>query len=199
VFLSFPLVFCLLRRLLYFCNTSFALYFATNIVLSYCCLQSFRQIYFVDGVASESRAMDPLSVSASIAGLITIADVIVRNGYKFLKQVKHSEKTVSTLISEVNHLSGTLYSLRNVAQRFEMDTMAFEPATQIRYIDFCYQTLETIRITLENANPAGSKGSVGSLSRKLRWPLSASETEALVTDVKRHISTLHLALSADGM
>jgi hypothetical protein len=64
---------------------------------------------------------DPLSISASIAGLLSIADIIIRNGYNFIRESKGAEETVARLISEVNNLSGILYSLRNVVQRFEDD------------------------------------------------------------------------------
>jgi len=143
--------------------------------------------------------MDPLSISASVAGLITITDVIVRNGYKFLRDVRQAEQSVADLIAEVNKLAGTLYSLRNVVKRFETDVISFEPASQVRHIEACFQTLQKIQVTLDNAIPSSSKGRLEKLERKLRWPLSASETKGLIVEVERHTSTLHLALSADGM
>ena len=63
---------------------------------------------------------DPLSVSASVAGLITIADIVIRNGYKYITAVKNSDKAVASLVNEVNSLSGTLHSLRNIAEGLEL-------------------------------------------------------------------------------
>jgi hypothetical protein len=143
--------------------------------------------------------MDPLSISASVAGLITITDVIVRNGYKFLHNAKDADQSVAALITQVNNLSGTLYSLRNVVQRFETDVTPFEPTSQVRHIETCYKTLHKIQTSLDRANPTNSKTSLGSLKRKLKWPLSNSETKALIVDVERHASMLHLALGVDGM
>jgi hypothetical protein len=40
---------------------------------------------------------DVLGVAASVAGLMTIADVIVRKGFKFIKDVKDAEKSVEKL------------------------------------------------------------------------------------------------------
>jgi len=52
--------------------------------------------------------MDAISIAASIAGLITLADIIVVRGYKYIKDVKNAEISVATLIDEVNKLSGIL-------------------------------------------------------------------------------------------
>jgi hypothetical protein len=54
---------------------------------------------------------DQLSISASIAGLMTIADIVIRNGYKYVIAAKNADKAVASLIREVNSLSGTLHSL----------------------------------------------------------------------------------------
>lgn len=43
---------------------------------------------------------DHLSVAASIAGLITIADIVVRKGYRYLHDLKDPEKDAKKLIDE---------------------------------------------------------------------------------------------------
>lgn len=63
--------------------------------------------------------MDPLSVSASIAGLLNTADVVVRRLYKYIKAVRAAEKEISTLPMEIINLYGILSSLQLVASRFK--------------------------------------------------------------------------------
>ena len=61
-----------------------------------------------DQIAESIFKMDAISIAASIAGLITLADIIVVRGYKYIKDVKNAEISVATLIDEVNKLSGIL-------------------------------------------------------------------------------------------
>lgn len=63
--------------------------------------------------------MDPLSVSASIAGLLNTDDVVVRRLYKYIKAVRAAEKEISTLPMEIINLYGILSSLQLVASRFK--------------------------------------------------------------------------------
>jgi hypothetical protein len=42
---------------------------------------------------------DPLSISASVAGLITIAEAVIRRGYQYVKDAKDAGSQVSALIS----------------------------------------------------------------------------------------------------
>jgi hypothetical protein len=63
--------------------------------------------------------MDPLSVAASVAGLITIAETVVNRGFKLGKIAKNAEREIARLIAEVTNLFGVLHSLHLVVLRFE--------------------------------------------------------------------------------
>jgi cob(I)alamin adenosyltransferase len=70
---------------------------------------------------------DGLSVAASVAGLVQIADVVVRRGYRYIREVKNAEKSVEQLIDEVNKLSGVLHSLSKDSAAGRYTSWAFEP------------------------------------------------------------------------
>lgn len=143
---------------------------------------------------------DPLSIAASIAGLITIADIVVRNGYKILKSIKDAEKTASILLAEVNTLSGILHSLHNVAMRYEDDNnpVPFDPAMKIYMIHDCYQTIAQMQAKLRIAVPEASTTAIRSLSQKLKWPYTEKETKKLFVEVEKHKSVLSIAVTADS-
>jgi len=142
---------------------------------------------------------DGLSVAASIAGLITIADTVVRRGYQYLKEVRDAEGSVGKLIAEVNNLVGVLHSLKNIADRFEDDGSKPEMTIQIHYVQSCYQAMEIIQQSLDKADPSRARNRVGQAIKKLQWPLTKSSTTALILEIERHKSAMTLALSADGM
>ncbi|KAF7941903.1 uncharacterized protein EAE97_006740 [Botrytis byssoidea] len=67
---------------------------------------------------------EALGIASSIAGLVSLADTVVRLGYKYIRDVKDAERSVQNLVKEVNSLSGVLHSLENVAQALEaQDTL----------------------------------------------------------------------------
>lgn len=140
---------------------------------------------------------DPLSVAASVAGLITIAEVVIRNGYQYVKDAKDAGSQVAALISEVTNLFGVLHSLHLVACRFEDEK--FDSTMQIHHVQSCYLILEKIQKQLDKADPAKSRNPFDAARRKLHWPLSSSETKSLIAEVERHKATLSVALTADGM
>ena len=63
--------------------------------------------------------MDPLSISASVAGLITLAELVLNLGFKLRKRFKNASQEVTMLIAEITGLYGVLHSLHLVALRFE--------------------------------------------------------------------------------
>jgi hypothetical protein len=140
---------------------------------------------------------DPLSVAASVAGLITIAETVIRNGYQYVRDAEGAGSQIATLILEITNLFGVLHSLRLVACRFEGED--FDSTMQIHHIQSCYEILDKIQKQLDKADPAKSRNRLDAARRKLQWPLSSSETKSLIAEVERHKSTLSLALNADGM
>lgn len=138
---------------------------------------------------------DVLGIAASIAGLMTIADSIVRKAFKFIKDVKEAEKSAERLVEEVNNLSGVLHSLNNVVERLEEDGGSLDPSAQIHCIESCYKTLKKIQDYLDEAIPRTPL----SRGEKLKWPLKKARTKELLHEIERHKATMSLAMSARHM
>jgi len=63
-------------------------------------------------------AMDPLSISASLAGLLGIATQVATTGYKIGKKLAGAEEEVLRLTAEVTGLVGVLHSLQFMVSQF---------------------------------------------------------------------------------
>ncbi|TGO69528.1 hypothetical protein BOTNAR_0010g00270 [Botryotinia narcissicola] len=87
-----------------------------------------------------------LGVASSIAGLVSLADTVVRLGYKYIKDVKDAEKSVQNLVKEVNNLSGVLHSLENMVQALEAQDTSQDKA----YIFLSKNPGENVRPTAES-------------------------------------------------
>ena len=141
---------------------------------------------------------DPLTISASIAGLVSLADMVFGRIYKYVKAVKNASREMATLSSEVGALYGILSSLRLISDQLESDI--FEPTTRPFHIHSCQQTLERVKSILDRDDAASLHDQpLQTLKRKLRWPFTSSEVKDLVIEIERHKTTLGLALNVDGM
>ncbi|KAJ8066083.1 hypothetical protein OCU04_005175 [Sclerotinia nivalis] len=148
--------------------------------------------------------MDPLSMSASISGLISILGVIVGRSYKYIKTARGSVQEVKKLVDEMSNLYGILNQLRLVVSRF--DDESIPSITQSRHIDACRTLLDTIKERLDKADPSHLKSQklvlsrkISTLGRALSWLFSVSETKALIDDIRTQKSTFMLGLQVDEM
>lgn len=136
-----------------------------------------------------------LGIASSVAGLISLADVVVTKGYKFIKDTKDAEETVRKIVHEVNMVYGVLHSLRSVAFSLEEERGGTDPSLQIYWIEESFQTLESVRKALDKTTPSIPVSKL----EKFKWPLKKSESKELLVEVQRHKATLTLAISATEM
>ena len=141
---------------------------------------------------------DPLSVSASISGLVTLADIVFHRTYKYVKAVKKAPQEISALSAEINSLYGVLRSLQLVARQLEDET--FDTSTRIHHVQSCFKTLEHVSSILDKDKTSSLHDQpLETLKRKLRWPFTSSEVKDLIAEIERHKATLGLALNVDCM
>lgn len=139
---------------------------------------------------------DPLSVAASMAGLVTITDTVFCRAFKYGKAVKSAPAEISALTSAIGALSGIVHNLHLLICQLEGET--FDTTIQTHHIHSCLKTVESIEKVLVKYDIPPSGHGMEKMKR-LRWPFSASEAKSLTTQIERHKATLSLALAADGL
>ena len=141
---------------------------------------------------------DPFSISAGIAGLITLADSGFRRTFNYIKSVKEAPKEIAALSSEIGALYGILHRVQLIACQLEGES--FDPASQEHLIHSCCLTLEKVKTMLDKYETHNTdRRSVDAMKRRLKWPFTVPEAKSLITEVERHKAALGLALTADGM
>lgn len=137
---------------------------------------------------------DPLSIAASIAGVISLADVVFTRTMKYIKAVKNADEDVMKLSKEVLVLSGALSSLSKLAG--ELDTAGLRDKAiddlRMHHIQACHVTLEKIIRGLKKLEESA-------LKRKVAWPFTSERTQESLREVSRHKETINLALTATSM
>ena len=140
--------------------------------------------------------MDPLSVVASIAGLVGLADVVVRRLVNFASAAKQAKDDISALLLRTSSLLGVLQSLKLLAEQYSGQEVSY---VQTHHLHSCYQTLEQFRSMLCEAFPSKHETRFAVLKMKLHWPITKSIANKLIKELEEHQSTLSLALCADSL
>ncbi|KAL9005496.1 MAG: hypothetical protein Q9188_001733 [Gyalolechia gomerana] len=141
---------------------------------------------------------EPLSITASVAGLVTLADVVFSRIFKYVQAVKGASKEISALSSEVGALHGILCNLHLVSRQLE--AQLFSSAPRSHHIDACQLTLERLKAILDQDDTFSAQSQrVDRIKRNLRWPFTSSEVKTLLAEIERHKASLGLALNVDGV
>ncbi|RSL60003.1 hypothetical protein CEP51_013834 [Fusarium floridanum] len=145
--------------------------------------------------------MDPLSISVSIAGLVTLADLVFRRSTKYLNGARKEAEDIS---HEVKNLSLILHNLSHVA--FELEETQSSGGTQqtsnlkLHHLHDCQQLLRRLEQGLVDTRlNLGSTSRIERLQSRLTWPFSSSDTKDILRDVRRHKQTIEFALKADSL
>ncbi|KAI8650907.1 NACHT domain-containing protein [Fusarium keratoplasticum] len=143
---------------------------------------------------------DPLSMAASIAGLISLADTLFRHTYKFGRTATGAKKEIQALATEINSFSGILRNLEALADELEAEGQAFEPAFHVDHLIECRKIFDKIERQVTKAlDSFNNRSRWEGISRQLKWPFSASDTRDLLQQLSRCKDSITLATSADTM
>ncbi|KIL89271.1 hypothetical protein FAVG1_07665 [Fusarium avenaceum] len=143
---------------------------------------------------------DVLGVTASIAGIISLADTAYHYVFRYTRGVLGAKDDVRHLAQELNSLSSVLRSLHALAAVLETENQLYDPTLKVKHLADCQETIEEVRKRVKKAaddfdNSARWQG----FSRQLKWPFSVTETRDLLSKVARYKDTISLAASADTM
>ena len=142
---------------------------------------------------------EALSVAGSIAGLVSIADVVFRRIYHYVKTVSNAEKEVLRLKEEVGNLTGVLHNLLLIAQDLEDDSNT-RYSVRVDHVNSCLAVLHDLKKKLDDVQiHRGGKQKLKNLGRRLKWPYTSQETDTFIDRIRAQRELLNLSLSADSM
>ncbi|KAH7196516.1 uncharacterized protein B0J16DRAFT_390429 [Fusarium flagelliforme] len=143
---------------------------------------------------------EPVSIAASIAGIISLTDTVFRYAFRYSRSVAGAKEDIQRLSEEINSLSAVLRILRALACDLQAQGQEFDCALRVDLLAECERTFEKLKKRLNKAgDDLSGPSKLQALARQLKWPFSASETKELLADVSRYKNTISLAASADSM
>jgi hypothetical protein len=137
--------------------------------------------------------MDPLSISASIAGLLALTGTVIRH----LSTVEEASETRGRFFLEVSSARGLLYSLNDLCSQTEMSSGCF---ISLKSLCTPQGPFEQFKEALEllAAKLAPMKGSA-KVKKALTWIFNQTEVNALLDVVERQKTYYLLALQGNNV
>lgn len=130
---------------------------------------------------------DPLSVAASVAGLISLAGAVLGKCYAYTSGVVNAPNEAKRLTDEVTNLAGVLATVQDITSHSEHDADAKD-------ITNALQSCETTLLELESLlNSRSYQSRIPRTQRtfnRILWPLTKTKTSELVAQIHTQKSTL---------
>lgn len=139
-----------------------------------------------------------LDVAAGIAGLVTLADVVIDRTARTIRACKNAGKDSQKLLREVQLLLGILNGLKTIAGQLPKGSLHALISSDV--IQDCQKTLASVRDKLVKANPDETGISTATrILRILKWPINEPETQKIMSELERYKTAFDLSLSLDSL
>ena len=134
--------------------------------------------------------MDPLSVAASVAGLVGLVGGLVQLTSQFITGVRHAKDGAQSMIDELNALQSTLQKLQDFLTSRDPKSLSFGDTSLLYSHSKALTTkLGVLHKTLEHASQ--------SKIRRLAWPISQKDYLEAINSIRAFSHLVHFALSID--
>lgn len=143
---------------------------------------------------------DPLSLAASLAGLVSLADSVFRHVYKYVRGAMAAREEITKIAQELQSFTGVLRGVQALAQSLEEEGDTYDPSIRVHHVYYCEQTLNKIHDKMKRAAQKVEKTrSKGGLVQQLKWPFSKLETQEVLQELERHKANMNLGIATDSM
>ena len=139
--------------------------------------------------------MDPLSVAASIAGLVSLTIQVSGTIGSYCKAVKDAPRSVQEINQELLLLLSALKQLDTFLRTQTLKNNSFDPLSILTTaLISCHDSIDAISSELPIRKQDGKSHALD----KLKWPFSEKEIQKKLEALRRCTSTFQFALTIEG-
>ncbi|KAG7007403.1 hypothetical protein G7Y79_00010g029040 [Physcia stellaris] len=139
--------------------------------------------------------MDPLSIAAGVAGLITLTAELSRALVAYGKAVKREREDLQLLLTEVSLLQSLLQRLDSFLRSSGVANVTFHQTSALEAsLAVCKATAIDLNERLRKLEAAGLSRAV----ERFKWPFSEKEVVKVLETLRRCISTFQFSLTLEG-
>ena len=134
----------------------------------------------------------------ALQGLSQLPTLFSHGIYRYTKGVKGAAKEIEELAAGIRTLSEILHGLQLVLSQYDDDR--WDPNLRLHHLNSCRETLLKVQKKIDsNDSQTSNKSAFEATIQKLKWPFSASEVKALLSEVERHKATINVAMTGDSL
>ncbi len=139
--------------------------------------------------------MDPLSVAASVAGLVSLAFEVSSTVSSYCKSVKNARKEVQDTAQELASMQNTLQQLDELLHSQRLKSRLFDSSSVlVTALTICSNIIKTISSKVQ----ALDADCFARVWEKLKWPFSEKEMQKTLTTLRRCAATFQFSLTVEG-
>jgi hypothetical protein len=140
--------------------------------------------------------MDPVTLSVSVAGLLSLAIQLTQVTQKFVSQVSHAAKESKELLDELKTLGQTLGQLEKFLNDENAKNNSFEKTSVLwGAMRDCENRLKVFE---DKLNKALGGGRTSVILHNLKWPFSSKEQLDILLWLRRCREIFQFSLTLEG-
>jgi hypothetical protein len=134
--------------------------------------------------------MDPLSLTASITAVVTLATQVITSCYQYSSAVADAKNDAQRLAQEVATVSGLLAGLQNTILSVRSPQLEWLATTK-ETVGVLDETLKVLMGKLEKARPREAEGlNFDGMMKKMIWPFKKKGQEEVLARLDRQKASL---------
>jgi hypothetical protein len=142
---------------------------------------------------------DPLSISASVAGLLSLVIQVTDGTYQYASRARNATSAVAALLRELQALKTVLVKLDDLTHNsHSWQTVPSTDAVVLSLVNIESCTAEIEEIQRKLGSRLDVRGRM-KLVQHLIWPLLEDKTMQMVKTLHSYVDIFHLALSMDSL
>ena len=139
--------------------------------------------------------MDPLSVAANVAGLVSLTLKVSSTIGSYCKSVKSARKDVQEVAQELASMHDVLRQLDELLRSQQLKTKVFESTSVLATaITICRKNVQRISSKVQKLE----SDRLASIWEKLKWPFSEKEMQKILATLQRCAATFQFSLTIEG-
>jgi len=141
--------------------------------------------------------MDPLSVVASVAGLLSLTIQVSQMLYDQVHTLKNAPKDATKLLDELEALRQVLTSLEQfITSQLPKGHFFKQTSVLINAIQGCTGQISAIKLKLEKL--VGKQG-LAQIIERGKWYYEHNEHQELIQTLHRYLGMFQMSLTVDGL
>lgn len=142
-------------------------------------------------------AMDPLSIAASVTGVLAFAASTARGLHSLVMEIRDAPEDISAVGRDVQSLVAVLASAQETCTKYDICREDKALAVALGdYLDMCQEAMQGMHILLKPLASTGGGGKRSPLRFALGWTMRKSEIRGLRARLNEGKASLNLTLSA---